>query len=449
MAVEVYQPDFEHDPWIDNVDLVQAGGERGFNLLFDQIQIEFDKISKAIERIDDFLDTIGSGGPVPDPLRLNKGLTVMANVGIGAETAKAKLDIKEVPLGAGSHKDEDMWFSIGNGDDQGRLWIEQGEKGAPLLVLSDQNNPPRIQFQQTGTGETSTEARPDFESWIGHGKGDSANIAIMPREKNDDDDADIPPVYVGIGTDDPQQELHVVAKEGNADVRVELEGADFLDLFSGKDRAGLWSRGKRPLEFGTDGQERMRIDDKGNVGIGTQEPNRKLSIFDKGKETGVYANIKNDSHEILFGVGSTAIVSAMTASDLQFRTNNANRMVIKANNGSVEIPGDLSVGGTFDFRNITRGGKAFTKAGRVEHNTVVEVPFGEVSDWNCLVSPSFVGYNVASGYEDDNALLKVDAKYEIENDSAFRIIIRYRYRDRARDGKWYEDGWANYLLVPK
>ena len=75
----------------------------------------------------------------------------------------------------------------------------------------------------------------------------------------------------------------------------------------------------------------------GNVGIGTTAPTRNLSVSAPGAAAGVYENIKNDTQEILIGVDTSAVVSAMTASDLQLRTNNSPRVFIKANTGRVGI----------------------------------------------------------------------------------------------------------------
>jgi Chaperone of endosialidase len=74
----------------------------------------------------------------------------------------------------------------------------------------------------------------------------------------------------------------------------------------------------------------------GSVGIGPAAPNRNLSISGAGA-AGAYANIKNDNHEVLLGVDTAAILSAMTASDLQIRTNNATRVLVQANTGNVGI----------------------------------------------------------------------------------------------------------------
>jgi hypothetical protein len=89
--------------------------------------------------------------------------------------------------------------------------------------------------------------------------------------------------------------------------------------------------------FGTLTDSSITEAPNGNIGIGTTMPNGKLTIFNNGPTTQVFENLKNDSHELLIGVDVATIVSAITASDLQLRTNNLNRMVIKANSGYVGI----------------------------------------------------------------------------------------------------------------
>jgi hypothetical protein len=81
----------------------------------------------------------------------------------------------------------------------------------------------------------------------------------------------------------------------------------------------------------------------GSVGIGPTAPDRNLTISG-ATGAGVYANVKNANHEVLLGVDTTTILSAMTASDLQIRTNNTTRVVVQANTGNVQANGSVGVG---------------------------------------------------------------------------------------------------------
>ncbi|NEO43620.1 MAG: hypothetical protein F6K55_05570 [Moorea sp. SIO4A3] len=107
------------------------------------------------------------------------------NVGIGTTNPSAKLEI--IP------SNSQPWLKMGSGGDAGRFWVEYGSQAAPLVVLSDLNNPPRIQFQQIAT---KTEADPEFLSWIGLAKKSSRDLAIMGGN-------------VGIGTTNPNAKLDV------------------------------------------------------------------------------------------------------------------------------------------------------------------------------------------------------------------------------------------------
>ncbi len=46
-----YKRDFQHDDWMDNQDIVQAGGEKGFNSKFHALEKEFDKLTNIIAQI--------------------------------------------------------------------------------------------------------------------------------------------------------------------------------------------------------------------------------------------------------------------------------------------------------------------------------------------------------------------------------------------------------------
>ena len=47
-----YSRDFVHDDWRDGEDVVQAGGEKGFNQKFHALEDEFDKIETVFDTVD-------------------------------------------------------------------------------------------------------------------------------------------------------------------------------------------------------------------------------------------------------------------------------------------------------------------------------------------------------------------------------------------------------------
>jgi hypothetical protein len=58
MAEIVYSRTFQHVDWIDNEDVVQAGGEKGFNQKFHALEAELDKLSAVVGAIKDALGNI-------------------------------------------------------------------------------------------------------------------------------------------------------------------------------------------------------------------------------------------------------------------------------------------------------------------------------------------------------------------------------------------------------
>src|SRR5215469_8230143 len=51
MANITYQRTYKHQDWVDNQDIVSAGGDRGFNVEFHALETEFDNISGVVSQI--------------------------------------------------------------------------------------------------------------------------------------------------------------------------------------------------------------------------------------------------------------------------------------------------------------------------------------------------------------------------------------------------------------
>jgi hypothetical protein len=60
----LYQPVFDHQDWQDNVDIVQAGGENGFNAKFQTLKQEFNALKKEFNRLSEVITQI-NGSLVP------------------------------------------------------------------------------------------------------------------------------------------------------------------------------------------------------------------------------------------------------------------------------------------------------------------------------------------------------------------------------------------------
>lgn len=97
------------------------------------------------------------------------------DLGLNTAAPEARLDIADVDATTGNPLGQNLWIRVGNGEDDGRFWVQYGPQSAPLAVLSDLDDAPRVQFQKTGTG---TEAAPQHAAWIGMARGGSAPRAL-------------------------------------------------------------------------------------------------------------------------------------------------------------------------------------------------------------------------------------------------------------------------------
>jgi len=203
------------------------------------------------------------------------------DVGIGTLTPEAKLDIRRVPAPGGNALGAGKWFQVGDGNDTGRMWLQYGDQLAPLLVLSDFDDPARLQFQQTGAGQ---ETNPQFASWIGHARTSSADLAVMGGN-------------LGVGTLQPFRRLHVEASE------IHSGGAGAGFSFGNREDGSVESpvNGERWVWYSTgrvarlwSGGDKLSVTAAGNLGIATATPAERLDVR---------GNIKLGANGDFFGIG--------------------------------------------------------------------------------------------------------------------------------------------------
>jgi len=62
-----YTPVFQHDPWFERVDLVEATGPKGFNIRFETIQSDLQAVSTTVTAIGTAFDQLSARVPVKPP----------------------------------------------------------------------------------------------------------------------------------------------------------------------------------------------------------------------------------------------------------------------------------------------------------------------------------------------------------------------------------------------
>jgi hypothetical protein len=85
---------------------------------------------------------------------------------------------------------------------------------------------------------------------------------------------------LGIGTSNPEVELHVVGDMYSCNIQMTTDGTPGTPVYSWVDdcNMGMFRADSNVIGFSTEGRERLRISDNGNVGIGTFNPNSLLDV---------------------------------------------------------------------------------------------------------------------------------------------------------------------------
>ncbi|MFO1322810.1 MAG: hypothetical protein U1F15_01990 [Burkholderiales bacterium] len=228
-----------------------------------------------------------------DPATTNFFVATGGNVGIGTLAPAAKLDVRQVPApGGGSALGAGKWLQLGDGGDAGRVWYQYGGQLAPLMVMSDLDNPPRIQFQQIGAG---TEEAPQFASWIGQARPNATDLALMGGP-------------VGVNTTSPSRPLHVEgeAHSGGAGAGFSFanrETGSFIEAPPSGERWVWYARGNAARLWSNG--DKVTVTAPGNVGIATDAPAERLDVR---------GNVKLGASGNYFAVGAPVNVKLIAGS---------------------------------------------------------------------------------------------------------------------------------------
>jgi len=213
-----YAPEFQHEDWVDNVDVVQAAGEDGFNRRFHDLEEEFARIKAVLDNL------------------TGENLTVQGKVGIGTTSPQYRLDVQGPNSGHG--------LRVFAGGSTSSDFVFQATNGANTDIMSIKGN------GNVGIGTTTP-----GEPLEVNGRIKSGALTVGPWPAN--------PNYVFFGTNALDQ-----ASAGNYALLqgvVAEKGATFLNS-------------PEYIRFSIGNADKMILTKDGNVGIGTTSPHRPLTI---------------------------------------------------------------------------------------------------------------------------------------------------------------------------
>jgi trimeric autotransporter adhesin len=197
------------------------------------------------------------------------------NVGIGTTSPGAKLSIA---AGASDANTEQIRFNRTN---------DEFRYNSIFSTISSSSSTAKISFG-VHDGVTST-SQATVMSLLGNGN-------------------------VGIGTDDPAQDLTLYRSSGDTNFLISSNNGASQIFFGDTESDNIgridYDHSDNSLNFAVNADERMRITSAGNVGIGTTAPSQKLHVSGSARVTGAYYDSGNSA-----GTAGQVLSSTATGTD--------------------------------------------------------------------------------------------------------------------------------------
>ena len=148
---------------------------------------------------------------------------------------------------------------------------------------------------------------------------------------------------LGIGTSSPAFSAGSglrIERDSTATLRLQDTGAHGFEIRASASAAEFVTANSKPFTFGDSSSEHMRIDSAGNVGIGTQSPDKALVVRGVDAEIVIDDTDTTDTPTLRFREsGSTSGSISTSSSDMRFTTGSTERM-------RIDSTGNLLVGKT-------------------------------------------------------------------------------------------------------
>jgi hypothetical protein len=226
--------------------------------------------------------------------------------------------------------------------------------GGDLILRSDSTDADTqsIRFENVGDDDRSAYIRADFEN---NESGNGTGLAFGTNDSGQDGQTRMVLTRigrVGIGTTSPDQTLHLY--QGALKIESGAPRIYLTDVNHDSDYSILNDNGLFGIYDDTNTTYRLRIDASGNVGIGTNNPQRKLTVESEVRIQGTYPKLEfvdTDNNPDFTIIGGNAQLQ------IYDETNSATRMLIDSS-GNLLV-GKTSSGSTIEGAELNNSGSIF------------------------------------------------------------------------------------------